>query len=328
VRIKTGLPTLDEATRGGIPCGKLLIFGGAPGAAKTGTVTSIAHRVAQTGIQVAILAADEDADGLLTRIGQIEGFDRLKIEERDPETVAALASRLASLNLLLVDADEDGASLEEVAEELARRANGGPAVLGVDSLQRIRAKGTREAKTVRERVDCAVEAVKRVTKRYGFVTLVTSELARGSYRSQDASEQINDLAAFKETGGIEYGASLALVMRSRKGTPDIVDVTMPKNRLGPKRDFVLRWDFERATATERHEDRLDPLADLKSQILLAEVAGAGYLLTKPQSRRAVYLAVGGNRDRFKKAVDELVDDGRLVEAEDGKVVLADPRSSF
>jgi predicted ATP-dependent serine protease len=72
VRIPLGVKTLDRACRGGLLPGKILIVGGAPGAGKTTFVTQKAYELALRGVYVAVLAADEDADGLLIRIGQNE----------------------------------------------------------------------------------------------------------------------------------------------------------------------------------------------------------------------------------------------------------------
>jgi hypothetical protein len=78
----------------------------------------------------------------------------------------------------------------------------------------------------------------------------TCELNRGSYRTSDPVARVADLAAFKESGGIEYGASVALVLRSVKDEPDLVDVAFAKNRLGPRPEFRLRLDRTRAVFTE------------------------------------------------------------------------------
>ena len=140
---------------------------------------------------------------------------------------------------MLVDGDDLAGSVERIAELLAVRAAGKPAVLVVDSLQTVRAIGTDTAGSPRERVDAVVRALKSMRDRHGFLVVATCELARGAYRSKALAEQINDLAAFKESGGIEYAAQTALVLRSVPDEPALVDVAVPKNRAYRKDAFRL-----------------------------------------------------------------------------------------
>jgi hypothetical protein len=84
--------------------------------------------------------------------------------------------------------------------------------------------------------------------------VLTSELARGSYRNESSADATNDLAAFKESGGIEYGGHVLLVLRSVSGNGEFVVATMPKNRLGVKLDFTLKLDRESTVLTESNED--------------------------------------------------------------------------
>ncbi len=250
VRIPTGLPTLDKATRGGPQAGRVVIFGGAPGAGKTTLACDLAHGLARRGVPIAILAADEDADGLLVRFGQREGFAREQLEEGDPVTRERFAERVGALPLLLVDADEDNALVEDLVEEFVQRHPAGPRVLIVDSIQTVRCSGSADADGPRARIDLVIGALKRAAKAHGLLVIATCELARGAYRSKNAADQIDDLAAFKESGGIEYGAALLLVLRSVADSPGMVDVSMPKNRMGQKLPFRLALDFARASFSE------------------------------------------------------------------------------
>lgn len=123
-------------------------------------------------------------------------------------------------------------------------------MLVVDSIQTIRAAGTDQAKDAREKVDVVVRALKAVRDRYGFLVIATCELSRGAYRSRSVSETINDLAAFKESGGIEYAAQTALVLRSVPEESNLVDITVPKNRAFKRNPFRLRMDHRTTSFTE------------------------------------------------------------------------------
>src|SRR5262249_51188956 len=126
-----------------------------------------------------------------------------------------------------------------------------PGVLIVDSIQTARTDTSGSADSVRSRIDDVVKTCKQAAKTFGHAVIVTSELSRASYRNKAQADQIEDLAAFKESGGIEYAGTVLLVLRNPKGSGGMVDVTMPKNRLGFERpDFRLQLDPARATLRE------------------------------------------------------------------------------
>ncbi len=319
-RLATGLPTLDRATRGGLLVGRVVAIGGAPGACKTGLVTDLGRRWARDGAHVAILATDEDADGICMRIAQAEGFARDALEAGDSAVLQAAAARLEAgyPTLTLVDGEEDGATVEDVADALAARAPAGAArILVVDSLQTARIRNRPKKDSRREEIDAVVAALKSVAKRYGMLVLVTSELARGAYRSRQSSERIDDLAAAKESGGIEYGVAVLLVLRSVTGDGSLVDVTMPKNRLGPKFEFRLELDPIHATLREVAKPEgggpASRYEQLKARILDAVRKAANPL----KSKNAIARAVGGNKSEVLEAVDELVAIGLVTLTEVG-----------
>jgi KaiC/GvpD/RAD55 family RecA-like ATPase len=285
--VPTGFDSMDIAMRGGPRKGTLGVFGGAPGAGKTTLAVNIAKNQLENGIPVAILAADEDPDGLLIRIGQSLGFHREDFEAANNNASEAFAQMLERQMPGLIVADGDVHSLEDVVERLLEETRGGPGLLIVDSIQRARAIGTSEAKSEYERADAAVSACKRAA-RAGLIVIATSELNRGSYRSQDSSERIADLAAFKHSGSIEYAATFAVVLRNVPDEGDLVDVTFAKNRLrGPDapEGFRLRLDRHRAWFAE--VDRPDePSAE--------SVRTARFVQAQEQLRESIRRAVREN----------------------------------
>jgi KaiC/GvpD/RAD55 family RecA-like ATPase len=248
-RLQTGIESLDEACRGGIPVPRLVVVGGAPGAGKTTLVVWLARAWARDGVPVAILAADEAPEGIIMRLAQLEGGDAERLDSGDAEEWARAFECLARLPIYVAD---ESATVEAVAGELAANADGHPAVLVVDSIQRARAAGTDSADNPRARVDAVVSALKAVTAAGPCVTLATSELARGAYRSRDAADRIDDLAATKESGSVEYAAQTMVVLRSVPESDDLIEVSTPKNR-GPRfrrPAFRLRLDHARASVSE------------------------------------------------------------------------------
>ena len=250
------LPTLTTATRGGIGPGKIIAVGGAPGAGKTSLFMNQARVWAREGVLVGILAADEDADGLLIRIGQQIGIDRGALECGYPGARAELAAALEEMpNLILVDSEEEiGATIEALADELVlRRQPNQLAVMILDSLQTVQPEmDERQARDVRERVDTVVKTMKRLARRQRLAFVATSEVSRGSYNTADKNRQTSPLAAFKESGGIEYGVAVALVMARVKNDDGSyeIEVTVAKNRLGDHDDLpVFRLSMNARTAT-------------------------------------------------------------------------------
>jgi hypothetical protein len=307
-RVPTGFPSLDEATRGGYKLGKLILIGGAPGAAKTGMLTSHAELWGAGERDVFFVAADEPADDIIIRLGQWAGFDRKKLEDGDPEECARAAEVVSRRlpRLRLIDPPEGDLCLEDVVE----RATGASIFL-IDSLQTVRTRAAEKIIDRRLQINAVVERLKLLA-RAGHLVISTCELARSAYRNTEAKLNTNPLAAFKESGDIEYAAQLAIVLISRQGAGNIVDVVMPKNRLGPKKDFALQLDFVQAGVTEckAPPSTFDPLRQAKNRVMDWVTANTSHL---PMSRSSLAAQAGGMGSRTRKAIDELIEAGALVQ---------------
>jgi replicative DNA helicase len=318
VRIPLGFETLDRACRGGPLAGRVVIVGGAPGAGKTTLVTQIGIDLARRGVAVAIVAADEAADGLLIRVGQNENLDREDLEAGNEQACRELADRLAPLSLALFEGDDNGITIEEASTALAKIAHGGPSVLIVDSVQTARSAGTAEAEGARARANVVMAALKRAARQHGHLVIATSEVSRGWYRN--SKDRIDPLAAFKESGGIEYGAGLALAMINVKGQEDLVDVVIAKNRMGQKPPFRLRLNFARARFQEVPIEVDDDIAadeDQREAVRLDKARGRILAtlakVTTLTTKTAVCIRARGNKKENLKAFDELVLEGLVVE---------------
>ncbi len=255
-----GFPTIDRATRGGFVGGKLYVWIGQPGAAKTGTLCTIAVNYARAGYPVTILAADEQALGLATRFGQMLGFSREALDEREQGALDELqsAEERDLRTLTLFDAVDDEVSIEDAADELTERARslGVPGILIVDSLQMAWLRENAPSDNRRETTDAKLRVLRRAAKTSGLHVHVTCEMSRAGYSSRNPNDRVDDIATGKESGGIEYAADVMISLRPSEGEEGIVDGAIPKNRLGTKPAFRLRLDFARATVeeTERPKD--------------------------------------------------------------------------
>jgi hypothetical protein len=319
-RIATEIPTLDANTRGGFRNKKRVVYGGAPGAGKTTLLTHQAWRWSMEGHAVTILASDEEAEDVLVRIGQINGLCREDLERGDDHTRQSLARIVeGNPNFDLIDGDEDEVTIERASEMLkARRQPGQFSILCVDSIQAARVVNGASAQTDKQRVDMVMRALKIAGKVDGHLVIATCELNRGGYRSQNPAERVDDLAAFKESGSVEYGATLALVMREVKDSGGLVSVAIAKNRMGKKVPFRLQIDFKTATMKEvaipeaaAEEAVASPLQQVKEKVVgiiqksIQPITSAAELARRAKQAKGTVL----------KAVKELVEDGRLVKRE-------------
>jgi KaiC/GvpD/RAD55 family RecA-like ATPase len=320
-RLATGYPTLDSATRGGLLARKLVVIGGAPGAGKTGMLVCLAYKWLLEGICVGFLAADEDAEGILIRLGQMAGLSRDALENGDKTARAVLADWCRRVPFLIADGDE-GVSIEDMSAHI-RQQRSGPSALLVDSIQTARTN-TVHGKTAdrREKIDAAVTALKYSAKVDEHLVAASSELSRGAYRSKAAAENSNMLAAFKDSGAIEYGVSLAIGLESRAGSSDLVDASVVKNRLGHgKPTFLLRLEHGRADVKEipieSIEARESGIEDRIEEIL-TNSGGA------PIVRNELYRRIGGRRQTVFQAVKQMLEMRKITEDAKGGVRLPLP----
>lgn len=231
-RVQTGTSAIDRACRGGVPLGKRVVVGGAPGAGKTGLVTQWAVNLAESGARVLILATDEAADAIAIRVGQQLGGDRDRLERGDLTGAREIPPSLAI---------HEDLTIEAAARLLGRS---GPRVLVVDSLQTARSDAYHGG-AKRGQVEAVVRALKTVA-RGGVLVVATSELARRGYQGRAAKPGQGD---YKGSGDIEYDVDLGLAMVTHDGGASS-EVCVVKSRLGAKPTFTLHWNPVCATFSE------------------------------------------------------------------------------
>lgn len=322
LRISTTVSTLNQTTRGGIPNGRRIVLVGPPGCGKTGLVAQEILQQARAGHAAGYLVADGDANDVIIRMGQQLGFDRDMLEAADASTLFSLADQFRSIDTLMVFDAEDGWTVETAAEELHKRAKGKATFLAIDSIQTVRTEYSANATSPKDRIDVVIRTIKMVSHKYGHRVLATSEAGRSAYRYTDAGNRSEDIAAGKESGGIEYAADILLVMRSVKGEDDLFDVSMPKNRLGPKRPFRLKLNFRLATFVEvplpddGAEERQKQTTEEERVTRARErVLRAVRSHTDLKSKNEVSRKAGGTKQDNLSAVDDMVEMGTLTKVD-------------
>ena len=259
VHAPTGFPTLDEACGGGLLIPRRVVIIGAPGAAKTGLGMVIVSRYAtQSGYVVGLHAVDEDDDDLNVRLAQRMGFSIAECEQREPATLVRLEAALATLPIRFYGADW---TIEAATADLgawSKQAQARPVYFS-DSVQTIRAEAALKAESPREQVEANMRAIRVATTGHRLLSILTCEANRNAYRNEDAAESSDDMAAGAESRAIEFSAQTLLMLRTPKGHPDTVRVTVPKNRRGRARfEFFLHLDRIRHELTECANPLADP----------------------------------------------------------------------
>jgi len=245
--IPTGITALDERLRGGMRPGKALVIGGTAGAGKTSLGIQMARAAAEAGCAVACLMADEGREPAIIRLGQQGGWEREPLEAAHEATLDAFEQELEGRAILFPDPDaEEGVTVEAVAETLVQTYPGRRAFLLVDSIQTVRTRqAPGERVSLRERVMDNARTLRRLALEHNLVAVYTSEVNRSWYRSRKEEDRASDLAAFAEAR-IEFSADVLLTMRAMDEDPDLVELRIPKNRLGTRQGFLLRLDRARA----------------------------------------------------------------------------------
>jgi Bifunctional DNA primase/polymerase, N-terminal/DnaB-like helicase C terminal domain len=269
--LSTGVPSLDAAlTFGGVPVSKNIVIGGAPDAGKTALALQMAEAMAAAGAAVAWVAVDEDADDIDARRLQSLSFPRHLaasgvgpggLSEADVERVEReLGGRAFHVF--------ENIPVEDAFAELARLYPDRLRVVVIDSLQTVHSRRSLAASSPRERIDTLIGDLKAAQLAHPALWIATSELARAAYRSREQSENVDPMAAAKESGAIEYAAKLLLVLRSEG--EDVVSVEIPKNKLGSKSPLRLRLD----RATLRFHSAPGESVSEQDAKVLAAIVGA------------------------------------------------------
>jgi replicative DNA helicase/biotin operon repressor len=326
-RLATGVGPIDSGWRGGALMGLLWAIGGAPGAGKTTLAVQLLHAWAEQGVPCCYLAGDEPRDGVLVRLGQHLGIDRGCLEHGIEADKRQLAEHLAALPLHVLDPDlDDGCDIVSVGKQMRAMYPEGPLVICADSLQTLAALvPDRVAKEMRGKVDHVLKQCKLVARTQRVLFILLSELSRASYKMKGQS-QVEDIAAGKESGGIEYAVGALSVIRSvpkSEGLGEgLVSVTMPKSRAGRVEPFLMRQSYRFArfevldmAPPDVAEDDSDGCADtdeLEAAVLEAVRAKPGC------SGNDVAKRLGRSKETVLEAVAALVESGALVKKGNGR----------
>ncbi len=232
--------------------GLVTLIGGAPGAGKTAfTMQCIIDALRITPELRALVCNIEMPPAILLdrQLARLSGVSLSDIRYRTirPEhadridqglnTLAAIADRLCFLRPPF-DLGNVAAACDEFAADL----------LALDYIQRIAAPGEHESK--RGSVDASMNYLRQFADA-GVAVMVISAVARAKDskgRSSYAGDGLN-LASFRESSELEFGADDAFILAPNENDDDVVDLRHLKSRHGECRDLRLTFDKRRQTFT-------------------------------------------------------------------------------
>ena len=272
--IKTGFNALDKILGGGLYGEGLYIIGAISGAGKTAFTMQIADNIAAAGHDVYIFSLEMSRDELMSRsisrislqteltetqtsksarsplsirIGDIEGKKQKELVIKAVKSYAAFAEHIF-INEGIGDID-----IDYIKDKVERhiKLRGKPPVIIVDYLQ-ILAPADPKA-TDKQNIDKAVLELKRLSRDYKIPVISVSSFNRDNY-----NEPVN-LSSFKESGAIEYTASVIIGMQF----PFMEYKQVPVRKSNGEETNSLRWETESERKYRIHE-LLDTIGQKKA----------------------------------------------------------------
>lgn len=311
-RLQLGLPKLDEATRGGVPLGRVVAVLGAPGSSKTNFVTWLSDHWERDGFHVAFVAADEGRDSILIRLAQLDGYPRESIEELDGGRREHFAMAAGVRHFTVIDPFDDHVSLEQAEQILIDDSQGRARVLVVDSVQTAPCEAADQYETTREQIEAKMRVLEGIARR-GTLVVFISEMTRAAYRTGKRDQDISALAGAAESRKIEYASHLVLGLRSVKGESGLIDVEVAKNRLGKdKPDLRATLDFNtlRWSETDRPMDE-DVQKEIARSNAIRDRVLAGVKLKECKTHTAIAAAAQTRKRDALPVIRDLEAEGIL-----------------
>ncbi len=254
VSLASVLPTLHSNTRDGVPTGCVMSILGPPDSAKTGTAMEIADAAERQGFIVVHLTNDNGREPAEIRWGQRMGFDRTKLEEGDPETLATFRAAFAKRNVYMPDPDlcddriEPINTLAHVINQVRLLWPEARVLVLVDSIQTV-VPDSGKYDNPRLRVIAVMKLLRQAASIPGWLVVACSQVNRESFKNKKESKNTDPLAAGAESTSIEHGSDLMLYLSANE-SGIYAKVTKNKPGAGRKPTFGLLWDKDRAKASE------------------------------------------------------------------------------
>lgn len=250
----------------------LIILAAKPGAGKTTLVWQVACQVAEAE-QVPVIFVSMEQSKLELRAKVLSRFSRIQYHhilrgrlrsdnQDDRDNLLAAVNRYAPLSrhITIIEGDENTTTntIMEVARAKMAAAGSSRCLIVVDFLQilPLRSEDSGRVNSTKDRVDFQVSALRRVARQLDSPVIAISSENRAGYDRKD-------LSVFKESGGIEYSADIAMVL-TRSATEDPpangeyrwLDLNVIKNRNGETGFVRFKFYPRRAEFVEQSRGQL------------------------------------------------------------------------
>ncbi len=233
---------------------QITLVGGAPGAGKTAFTMQLvidAMRLTQT-LRAVVCNIEMSANVLLDRqLARLSGVPLKAIREREiashqADRIDAAMNSLDELGdrLCFVRPPFDLGNVAATADEFAPLGDGAELLLVFDYIQRIAPPGIHGDK--RGAIDASMNYLRQFADA-GAALLVVASVGRtkdSRGRSSYDGDSL-DLASFKESGELEFGADDAFILATSKSSNQLRRLKHLKSRHGECKDIELQFDGSR-----------------------------------------------------------------------------------
>jgi len=255
--IPSGFSRLDHLLNGLEP--GLLVLGGQPGMGKTTLANQIAANVAEAGVPVLYVSYENSRENLiLKQLCRLAGISETDARRgtADPVALAVVAQRFGqqsgSLYYVEASADLTVEGIGIIGKQIQRRHKAERVLVIVDYLQKM--AHTAGYDEMRANVGKIAAQLRDLSRALASPVLALASLNRAGYK--DGAKP--NIANLKESGDIEYGADVILLMSEGEtdgpplGDGKRITLRIEKNRGGPSGENV-RFVFRPAVGDFREE---------------------------------------------------------------------------
>ena len=280
VGLTTGFSHLDEVTLG-LQTG-LWVVGARPSLGKTTFIRQLVDQVAMSNPDTPCLLVSYEQSRFeltLKTISRLSRVDSCLIqkgrlsednERRVNKAIDRYHTHASAVYIYEGDAKTNVETIKAKARQILKRHNAKRLLVALDFLQLVPPADGVFIKTDKERLDRVCSDLRRLARELDSPIVAVSSLNRPSYKQGGRIKQGGrmDLASFKESGGIEYSADVAVAMeanedasqaltRERRKPMRVVDLRILKNRNGERAKITFEFDLPLATFTEIDKRELE-----------------------------------------------------------------------
>lgn len=235
---QTGFEELDEIIKIDENKGALITIGGRPAMGKTAFALSIMEKILEQNKKVLAFSLEMSEKRFIQRLLVLNSevdmmrFKTGELAQKDYEKLAQGINNLENFDLTIIDR---GVTTDEIEEGIKE---GKPRVVIIDYLQLIECRKKMDRVT---QIDDTMKNLKRISKEYGVVIFILSQLSRALESRIDKRPLLSD---FRESGSIENISDVVIFLyRPEYYTPfgndneiqikGETEVIIAKNRFGP-----------------------------------------------------------------------------------------------